>query len=79
MKTVSLKLPEGLDSKLARLAQKRCVGKSEVIRSALEIYLQGPNLDDGFSCADLAGDLAGRLEGPVDLATNPKHLRDYGR
>ncbi len=32
------------------------------------------------SALDLAGDLVGSVEGgPGDLATNPKHLNDYGR
>lgn len=31
------------------------------------------------SVLDLAGDLVGCVDGPPDLATNPKHLDGYGQ
>lgn len=35
---------------------------------------------DGQTCYDLSKDLCGSVKGgPGDLATNPKHLRDYGK
>ena len=35
---------------------------------------------EGVSALDLAGELVGSVEGgPGDLATNPKHLNDYGK
>jgi hypothetical protein len=27
----------------------------------------------------LAGDIVGSVDGPPDLSTNPKHVRDYGK
>jgi Arc/MetJ-type ribon-helix-helix transcriptional regulator len=79
MKTVSLKLPDELHAKLTELSRKRSKAKSEVIRAALEAYFaSGANAAEP-SCADLARDLIGSVEGPADLATHPKHLRGYGR
>lgn len=78
MKHVSLKIRDELHAKLVRLSAERGAAKSDVIRDALESYFAGAN-GVKVSCADLAGDLIGSLEGPVDLATNPKHLRGYGQ
>jgi predicted DNA-binding protein len=78
MKHVSLKLSDELDARLVKLSKQRGAAKSDVIRDALEAYFAGDRPDD-MSCANLAGDLVGCLKGPADLATNPKHLRDYGR
>ena len=78
MKQVSLKLPDELHAMLTSLSQQRGAAKSDVVRAALESYFAGAN-GAGISCADLAGDLIGSLEGPADLATNPKHLRGYGQ
>ena len=79
MKTISLKLPDDLHARLAQMSRRRSVGKSEVVRAALEAYFAGTAAAAGPSCADLAGDLVGSLSGPKDLASNPKHLRGYGR
>ena len=79
MKNVSLKLPEELHAKLLQLSKQRGAAKSDVIRDALVAYFAGAKNGGRLSCAELAGDLVGSLDGPVDLATNPMHLRGYGR
>ena len=80
MKNISLKLPDELHARLARVSEQRGAAKSEVVRAALEAYFAAsPGPPNGVSCADLAGDLVGSLDGPTDLATNPRHLRGYGR
>jgi hypothetical protein len=77
-KTISLKLPAELHAKLVQLSHNRKLPKSQVVRAALEAYF---NQTRGSkpSCAQLAADLVGSLEGPSDLASHPKHLRGYGR
>jgi hypothetical protein len=77
-KTISLKLPAELESQLARLSRQRSVTRSEIVRAALEAYL-ATGTAAPRSCLDLAGDLPGSLEGPADLASNPRHLKGYGR
>jgi len=79
MTTISLKVPETLDSRLAEEAQRRRTSKSAVVRECVEKVLLAPRKDRAASCLDLAGDLAGCLKGRRDIATNPKYLEDFGQ
>jgi hypothetical protein len=79
MKTVSLKIPDEVDAKLKQLSQERGAAKSDIIRDALECYFANRKNGGKLSCSELAGDLVGSVSGPVDLATNPKHMQGYGR
>ncbi len=79
MKSLSLKLPDALDAKLAAVARKRHASKSAVVREALEAYIaHGGKVIPG-SALDLAKDLAGCLEGPGDLSYNKRYMRGFGR
>jgi predicted transcriptional regulator len=72
---MSIKLPKTLSSKVARLAKRRNVSRTDVVRDALEAY----TAQEGVSPAGAAADLRGCLKGlPRDLSTNPKHLKGYG-
>jgi metal-responsive CopG/Arc/MetJ family transcriptional regulator len=75
MKTLSLKLPAGLSVKLDRTAKNSGLSKSEVVRAALEQFLQK---EHPLSALELAGDLVGRVKGPGDLSTNPKYIKGFG-
>ena len=79
VKTVSLKLPESLDAKLTILIRKRGMSKSAIIREALEAYLAREGELSPGSFLELARDLCGCVEGPVDLSTNQSHLDGYGQ
>ena len=79
MTTISLKVPDTLDSRLAEEARRRRTSKSAVIRECLDKVMFAPNKDRAATCLDLAGDLAGCLKGPRDIATNPKYLDDFGQ
>jgi hypothetical protein len=52
-----------------------------VVRAALERELEPAKSVRATSCCDLARDLAGsvRKKMPKDLATNPKHMKSFGR
>jgi predicted transcriptional regulator len=78
MKTLSLKLPDDLDARLAALATRQGASKSEVVRSALNAYLARG--DDGTpgSALELAGELVGAFEGPDDLSHADRHMDGYG-
>ena len=78
MKTVSLKLPEALETKLTVIARRRGVSKSAVVREALE-HLPPTDEPSGDSLLARAEDLAGSIQGPSDLSHGDRHLRDYGR
>lgn len=77
MKTISLKLPEALDTKLAAFTIRQGGSKSAIIRAALEAYLDRE--DAQGSVLEAAQDLCGCLEGPEDLSTNPNRLDGYGQ
>lgn len=79
MKTISLKVPEPLDQKLAALAAKRGASKSALVREALGTYLQNEKGIRPDSCLDLARDLIGCVAGPGDLSYNKKYMRRFGR
>ena len=75
MKTISLKLPPSLSIRLERVARERGKSKSEIVRAALEQHLKA---ERPMSALELAGDLVGRGEGPIDLSTNPQYMEGYG-
>jgi Arc/MetJ-type ribon-helix-helix transcriptional regulator len=79
MKTVSVRLPEDLYAKIDLLSKQRGASKSEVIRDALKAYFSHEANSVRLSCLDLARDLVGSVEGPADLATNPKYMRGFGQ
>ncbi len=79
MKTISLKLTEYLDEKLATVAAKRSASKSAVVREALEAYIQNERTIRPGSCLDLAKDLVGCVEGPRDLSFHKRHMRGFGK
>lgn len=78
MKTISLKLPENLDDRLNEVARRRDTTKSDLIREALAEYLPD-DAPAGSSFFAQTRDLAGCIEGPEDLSTNPKYLEGLGR
>lgn len=80
MKTLSLKIPETLDQRIALEAARRKIGKSTLVREAIERHLAAPSASrEPRSFLDLAGDLIGKRKGLGDLSTNPKYLKNFGR
>jgi hypothetical protein len=81
MKPRSLKLSHDLEESLTTYATLRGTSASSVVREALAAYLVGAQPADlrrpqSFSAR--AADLAGCVNGPADLSTNPAHLAGYG-
>jgi len=79
MKTLTVKVPEDLDLKLAAAAAKRGESKSDLIRTALESIVTANEAIIPNSCLELAKDIVGSVEGPSDLSHNKKHLKGYGQ
>lgn len=80
MKVLSVKVPEALDRKITAALKRRGMQKSEVVREALERFLDEDHEARRGSFLDLAGDLVGCVkDAPVDLSSNPKHMDGYGR
>ncbi len=49
------------------------------MRTALEAYFVAKRQGLSGSCLDLASDLIGCLEGPADLSTNKRHMKEFGK
>ena len=79
MKTLTLKLPDALEARLRLEAQKAEVSKSEVVRRALQDYFSGNGSSHTASFLELAKDLAGSVEGPVNLSTCKEYMEGYGQ
>jgi len=79
MHPLTLKIPAHLAAELEAFTRSRGASKSAVVREAITEYLAREPVSSRGSCLDLARDLVGIVEGPRDLATNPRHLKDYGR
>lgn len=80
MKVLSLKLSEQLDRKLSAVVKRRRARKSDVVREALERYMEESREIRKGSFLDLARDLVGCVkDAPADLSSNPKYLDGYGR
>ena len=79
MKTLTVKVPEELDLKLAAVAAKRGESKSNLIRTAIISILKENKAVIPNSCLDMAKDLVGSVEGPSDLSCNKRHLNGYGK
>ena len=78
MTELRIKLPKKLAAKLDRLAKSERKPATAVVREAVEHRLMSkPNIDSG-SAYDLVKHLVGTLEGPSDLATNPKYMKGFG-
>lgn len=79
MKTVSIKLPPELDSRLSALVVQSKTTRSHLIRQIVERHLlEAQPVKD--SALARAGDLVGSIKRtPRDLSTHPKHLKGFGR
>ena len=78
MKTISVKVPDEINARLEARARRVGKSKSELIREA-PAGVHDEQGRSGASCLDLVSDLVGSAHGPGDLASNPKHMREYGR
>jgi len=74
MRTVSFKLPRELDEALTELAARRNSSRSALVREALLAYAA----HDVMSVTALVDQLLDAEDGPADLSSNKKYLRDYG-
>jgi hypothetical protein len=76
MKTLTMKLPDGLLVWLENEAERAGQPKSTLVRSILQQHRQR----QPQSALDLASDLCGCVRsGLGDLARNKKHLKGFGR
>ena len=79
MKTLSVKLPNGLDARLTVAARRRKTTKNALVRKALEDVLRESGQANAGSALDLVRDLVGCVAGPADLSMNKAYLKTFGR
>ena len=79
MKTITLRIPSALATRLATVAREGKTTKSAVIREALEAFFEGNGTPQSGSALDSIRDLVGCFEGPGDLSSNKKHMEGFGR
>lgn len=70
--TVTVKLDTQLEERLRQRAAGTGRSTSDVIRAALQAYLDQPERGTARSAFDLGADLFGRHQGPADLAQGRK-------
>ena len=79
MKTLVLRIPDELETRLEVLASRRGKTKSAIARDVLSRGVRRRRADD-LSVFDLMRDQIAIIEtGVGDLASNPKHLEGFGR
>jgi hypothetical protein len=77
METISVKLPAALRRRLAAEARRRNLTPSTLVRESLEQVLFADTSKRGeLTCADLAGELIGSVQGPCDLSTSKRYLEE---
>lgn len=76
---ISVRIPQKLTARLRAQSRARGATESEVIREALEKYLEVPG--EGRSAYELArqAEVIGIMEGPADLSTNQRYFKDFGK
>ena len=79
MKAISIKIPDPLFHDLTVQAKANAISQSEVIRSALSMYLHQSQASEAVSCAQQASRWIGSVDGPSDLSTNAGHLAGFGQ
>ena len=82
MNTLTIKAPPELEQQITSASHSEQITKSELVRRAVLAYVtRRPRNKPAFvSALDQAGDLVGCFEGgPKDLATHPKHMKDFGK
>jgi predicted DNA-binding protein len=80
MRTVTIKLPDGLATRLDGAVRRRATTRSTFVREAIEAALTESGDAGRGSCLDLARDLAGSVRGgPRDLSSAKRHLKGFGR
>lgn len=76
---ISVRVEGKTQRELARMAAVRGQSESELIREAIERYLE--NGRDGETCLDVArrlGIIGSAKNLPRDLSTNKRHMKGFG-
>lgn len=78
MKTISFKVPEGLDRRIRATARARGASASEVIREVLDAGLPENDSNPESAYEQMKHGFGVFDSGVSDLATNPRYLDGFG-
>ncbi|MGQ0507016.1 MAG: hypothetical protein ACT4TC_17025 [Myxococcaceae bacterium] len=76
MSIMTVRLSRIESAKVARLAKKKKISRSEVVRRGIAALERSEEESAYDAWSDVVGIAQG---GPRDLSTNPKHMKGYGR
>jgi hypothetical protein len=80
VETLSIRISKKERAALRAAAKKGKLSEGEVVRRALRAFGVAPKGKAEPNAYDLVKDLIGKYkDGPGDLSTNPKYLKDFGR
>jgi predicted DNA-binding protein len=76
---ISVRIPQKLTARLRARSRARGSTESDLVREALEKYLETPA--EGRSAYELAtqAGVIGSMDGPSDLSTNRGYFKDFGK
>jgi metal-responsive CopG/Arc/MetJ family transcriptional regulator len=80
MTTITCKIPEKLEAEMNAIVEKRGISKSEFVRESIQQQIHEQKKRVKLSAYEVMKEACGIIQGgPRDLATNPKHLKGFGR
>ena len=79
MKTLTVKLPDDLNSRLNMVSKNKGVSKSQVVRKAIAAFFVREEKPVEGSFLSLAEDMCGCIHAPIDLSTDKEHMEEYGQ
>lgn len=76
---ISVRLPEKLTARLRARSRAKGTSESNLVREALEKYLEVPAGNrTAYELAEAAG-IIGSIDGPADLSTNRNYFEGFGK
>jgi metal-responsive CopG/Arc/MetJ family transcriptional regulator len=77
---ITVRVPQALTARLRSRSQAQGTTESELVRQALENYLEHSKEErSAYELAEEAGIIGPVRNAPKDLSTNPRHLKGFGK
>ena len=77
---ITIRVPKTLDERLRKQSRARGRSPSDLVRDALEAYLESENRKgSAFDAARAAGAVGCVTGAPRDLSTNRAYFKDFGK
>jgi metal-responsive CopG/Arc/MetJ family transcriptional regulator len=76
---ITIRIPESIGKQLKKRAGLKGQSESEIVREALETYLQQNSGQSAYETAKRLGVIGRFKGGPKDLSTNPRYFEDFGK